>query len=414
MSCRAPLPERDARNGKVAVSLLDGRLLTTFAIAKILIVLSLVGFFHYSADRHGNNLWNRFYASADRQNSNLWNTHTAGEEDLDAIYLPFSNWDGQHYLLLAERGYAHWRYGQAFFPLYPLLISLVTVLLKNIYLSAFLLNLLLSYLMAYAFFAYSKQYVSRETALKGLILVLSYPTAFFLTVFYSEALFLLLLLGFLYQYDVRRSYTSLVFALLLPLSRGQAIFVPAALVIFVAIRMLKKEPVDYAYEASNLFAFLFGGMLYLSFFYFASGSAFVGLNAQKDFIFGNDIANIFNPAHFIAYLFTPSTPGSVFAYTYSLVDKVFVILFLLAIAIILARPGRLLWVILSIALFYPVAAMGNGGSFTRLSLPAMVILMLAIEEAYPMRRGLFYAVALLQSGIQLYFVYRFSLNLWVG
>ncbi len=391
------------------------RLLAVFAISKLLIILSLVGFFHFSAN-HGINVWNRYYPRYSTINTSisLGNEHNSGKENLDAIFLPFSNWDGQHYLLLAERGYAHWRFGQAFFPLYPLLISLVNFPLKNTYLSAFLLNLLLSYLFIYAFYAYSSHYVGRQTALKGLVLLLCYPTAFFLTVFYSEALFLCLLFGFLYQYDVKGSYQSVLFALLLPLSRGQAVFVPVALVILLVIRVLKKEAIDYAYEASNLFAFLYGGALYLLFFYFVTGSAFIGFEAQTDFVFGNSISNVFNPVHFVDYLFTPSEHGEIFAYNHSLIDKLFIILFLLAMSIILIKPGKLLWVVLFVALFYPVASMGNGGSFTRLSLPAATALPLLMEGTYPMRKGLFYAISSFLFAIQLYFVYRFSLNMWVG
>ncbi len=381
------------------VKIFDRQLVTVFAVFKGLIVLSFIGFFLYFPGQHGNNLWNRYYS---------------GTENLDAVYLPFSNWDGQNYLLLADRGYAHWRSGQAFFPLYPLLISLINFFLKNTYLSAFLLNLVLSYLFAYAYFAYSLHSLSRETALKGLVLVLSYPTAFFLTAFYAEALFLFLLFGFLLSYDARHSYTSLPFALLLPLARGQGVFIPVALVIALAIRVLKRKAIDYRYEACNLLAFVIGGFLYLLFFYHVTGSPFSGLEVQKNFVFGNDISHIFNPAHFIDYLFTPYDYGFVFACTNSLIDKVFIILFLLAMVIILIRPGSMLWVVLSIVLFYPVAAMGYGGSFTRFSLPVAVVLSLLLGEARPMGKRMLSIVSSLLLALQLYFVYRFSLNLWVG
>jgi hypothetical protein len=392
------------------VSLLDKQLLTVFAITKILIVLAFIVFPQLFSDQQSISLQNRFYSDQKYQNG-----FSEGEKNLETIFLPFSNWDGQHYLSLADRGYTHGRNSSlAFFPLYPLLISLINPIVKNIYLSAFVLNLVLSYLFAYAYYAYSLHYMSRETAQKGLVLVLSYPTAFYLTAFYSEALFLLLLFGFLYYYDARRSYKSLVFALLMPLSRGQSVFAIVAVIIFLAIRMLKKEAINYKYEACNLFAFVLGGSLYLLFIYSVTGSPFSGLEIQKGFIFGNDISNIFNPLHFIDYLLTPYEYGSVFDYNYSLIDKLFVILFLLAMSITLVKPGKMLWVILFIALFYPVAAMGNGGSFTRLSLPVMAVLSLLIGEAYTMRKKMLYSIASVQFVMQLYLVYRFSLNRWVG
>ena len=43
-----------------------------------------------------------FYGSSDFEGvQNLWNRWYTGEEDLASWYIPFANWDGQRYLLLA-------------------------------------------------------------------------------------------------------------------------------------------------------------------------------------------------------------------------------------------------------------------------------------------------------------------------
>ena len=374
----------------------DREVLVIFVAAKAVIVTALLVAFYGLDEPHGANLWNRWYS---------------GQEVLDALYLPFANWDSQHYLLLAERGYPEHPHSHAFFPLYPLAISAVQLVLGDVHVSAFVLNLLLSYLFCYVFHRYASHYLPKPSASGALVLLLCYPTAFYLTVLYSEALFLLLLFGFLYFYDLRKSYFSIPFALLLPLARGQVIFVLAALLITLLIGRLKERPADGRYEACNMAAFVAGGLLYIGFFHVVVGDAFSGISAQKSFVFGNSVANIFNPGHFLAYLFS-ETKG-MFSYTHSLMDKIFVIASLLSIAIV-ARTKNVLWLVLYIMLLYPTAAMGSGGSFSRFSLVAAPILMLAVWTLHGRQARVLYGTGAILLLVQLYFAGRFALNLWVA
>ena len=371
-------------------------MVAVFLIAKALVVAAMLIAFYSFDHLHGVNLWNRWHS---------------GTETLDALYLPFANWDGQHYVLLAERGYPGHPHSHAFFPLYPWAISAAQLIPGNVYLSAFVLNLLLSFLFCYVFHRYAGHFLPVEDATKALAVLLCWPTAFYLGVLYSEALFLLLLFGFLYCYDLRKSYLSLLFALLLPLARGQAAFIPAALVIVLALRYFRGKPIDYRYETCNLAAFVAGGLWYLGFFQIVTGDAFSGIKAQGSFVFGNAFANIFNPAHFLAYLFS-ATQG-VFSYTHGLTDKLFIIGALLGIGIV-ARAGNVLWLTLYIMLVYPVAAMGAGGSFSRFSLIAAPFLILAIWARYARHKRIIYSIAAIFFALQVFFAGRFALNLWVA
>ena len=379
-----------------AVTVPDKGLLAIFLVAKLLIVSTLLLVFYYFDGLHQINLWNRWYS---------------GQTMLDAFYVPFSNWDAQHYLLLADRGYENHPHSHAFFPLYPALIAVVNVILKNIYVSAFALNVICSYLFCHVFYQYASHFLPVRTAYHALIFLLCYPTAFYLTVLYSEALFLFLLFGFLYFYDVKKSYVSLAFALLLPLTRAQTVFVVVALMIVLVLRRFRHKSIDYQYEVCNLAAFTAGGLLYLGFFQVVVGDAFSGIKAQSTFVFGNSLANILNPGHFLGYLF--SEVKGLFSYTHSLVDKSFVIATLLCIGIV-AKTKKPLWLALYIMLIYPVAAMGAGGSFSRLSLIAAPILALAVWTVYPRHVKIMYAVGSLFLVVQLYCAGRFALNLWVG
>ncbi len=108
----------------------------------------------------------------------------------------FGNFDGVHYITIAINGYAS-QYTQVFFPLYPILISLVTkAILVSFPLNYFISAIIISnlFFLAGLFFFYKltlKDY-SKEIAFKSIILILAIPTAFYFGAIYTESLFFLL------------------------------------------------------------------------------------------------------------------------------------------------------------------------------------------------------------------------------
>ena len=71
-----------------------------------------------------------FYVYSDFDNvPNLWNRWYTGQDDVSSWYIPFANWDGQYYLLLSDWGYNYEETPdspRAFFPLYPVLIHMLS------------------------------------------------------------------------------------------------------------------------------------------------------------------------------------------------------------------------------------------------------------------------------------------------
>lgn len=125
------------------------------------------------------------------------------EERLIATGLPhfiwsFGNFDGVHYLGIAKDAYAY-QYTQVFFPLYPILVKIVSLatfgnlvlaglLVSNI---AFLAALILFYKMI------AKTY-SQNIALWSVIFLLAFPTSFYFGAVYTEGLFFLLIISAFY------------------------------------------------------------------------------------------------------------------------------------------------------------------------------------------------------------------------
>ncbi len=114
----------------------------------------------------------------------------------------FGNFDGVHYLRLAQNGYSA-EYSQAFFPLYPMLIKLFNFLPNGnldlslytdpsfFYVGIFLSNLLFVFALYFLYKLWGGEYNGKISKL-ALILLLTFPTSFYFGSIYSESLFLFL------------------------------------------------------------------------------------------------------------------------------------------------------------------------------------------------------------------------------
>lgn len=128
-------------------------------------------------------------------------------EQLIASNLPdyiwgFGNFDGVHYLRIAEMGYSS-QYSQAFFPLYPILIKLFSYLLPfnlqaNLLISGLFLSNLFAVLALFLLYKLFRLDFDERISCKSVLLLIAFPTAFYLGAVYTESLFLLLtVLGFI-------------------------------------------------------------------------------------------------------------------------------------------------------------------------------------------------------------------------
>ena len=328
----------------------------------------------------------------------------------DAWYAPFFNWDGQHYLRLADEGYAAAGTSQAFFPLLPLLMGAAHYATGQMVIAALLINSAASLLFIGYFHRYARRFLPENHALLSVVLALSFPTAFYLTAIYPAALFLCCLFAFLYYYRNRSSVRCALFAALLPLIRGQALFVALTMVAFLLWRLLRKERIAYRHELAVFAGFAAGGVAWLAFYYFATGSPLSGFHAQAEFGAGNRLANLFNPFNFFAWLF--SEVQHTFAFN-GWVNRVFAALMLAAIIIVAQMKDRLSLLLYS-ALAYFSIAMGAGVSYPRFALLAFPFLAIAWVHRFPDRWHVTLAIAGAMMCAQIYFAWRFSHFLWVS
>lgn len=101
------------------------------------------------------------------------------------------NWDGGHYLSIAQFGYEE-KFQYAFFPLYPLLIKAVYFVTQNYLLASLLISIISSFLAIQLLFDLIRLDFDKKIAERVVFVLLMFPTSFYFLIAYSEGLFFLL------------------------------------------------------------------------------------------------------------------------------------------------------------------------------------------------------------------------------
>lgn len=105
----------------------------------------------------------------------------------------WANFDGVHYLSIAQSGY--FQYEQAFFPLFPLLIKMLSFLTFGNYVWAGMILVYVSlFLWLFVFYKLLQMDYKVLIIRWALIFSMFFPTAFFFGALYTESLFLLLVI----------------------------------------------------------------------------------------------------------------------------------------------------------------------------------------------------------------------------
>ncbi len=138
-----------------------------------------------------------------------------GNVDPNARYLAepsthldfMSEWDGPHYIEIAQHGYLPHSGLTAFFPLYPLLVHLFIYIFRSPLISALIVSWTALTGAIYFYLKILKQLLGLNisTRIRGLLLFLFFPTGVFLAATYTESLFAFLSLGAIY-FAINRSY----------------------------------------------------------------------------------------------------------------------------------------------------------------------------------------------------------------
>ena len=123
--------------------------------------------------------------------------------------IPWANFDGVHYLSIAERGYV--QYEQAFFPLYPVLIRFIGRLFHQDFVLAAMLISHLSFIGSLIFLWKLIPLIPSLPKDKipsiqkwTIVFTLAFPTSYYFASVYTESLFLFLILPSFYFFQKKR------------------------------------------------------------------------------------------------------------------------------------------------------------------------------------------------------------------
>lgn len=165
-----------------------------------------------------------------------------------SLFSLWANWDGGHYIGIAINGYAHiMQY--AFFPLYPILIKTLNFIIPDTYISAllvsniFLLGTLIMFYKLMLIYNFSKQ-----TSFKAIIILLIFPSSFFLGAAYTESLVLFFTLSSLYYAKTNQWFKSSIFLGLATFTK----FIAITLLLVLFLEYLKQQKVTFRNIFSKL------------------------------------------------------------------------------------------------------------------------------------------------------------------
>jgi Gpi18-like mannosyltransferase len=136
----------------------------------------------------------------------------------------FNHWDAPHYLEIAKNWYISDPAQDAynfivFFPLYPILIRLLTFDLNNLAFTALIIANLSSLIAFLYLYKLTKLEFSSNVAVKTVLFLSVFPTAYFLSVPYTEGLFFALTIACIYYGRLGKWHFAGILGLLAALTR---------------------------------------------------------------------------------------------------------------------------------------------------------------------------------------------------
>jgi hypothetical protein len=345
----------------------------------------------------------------------------------------FSTWDSHHYLFLADNGYQPDHPWNAFYPLLPLSTRALTFVAGDSLVSALLICNLASLAGLYLLYVLVKERYSRQVALLTLALLLSFPTAFYLNLVYSEALFLLLAVVFFYCTQHGLHGLAATAAFFLPWTRSVGVFIlaPQALALLRSARG-DCEGRPYGMDGRSydgramwsvgtlattakrprmlwLLAPLAGLGAYFVFMHFAAEDPFAAFEAQEAFIGVKKVSNLLRPDLFFADLFRSDL--KLHGYVDSLIDRVFFLWFVASLPLLYRRLDPPMFAFCVVLGFVPL--FGTFMSYTRYVMTAFPIF-IAYASWFESRPSGAFAVILPAALLQSLFLSLHSLHHWVA
>lgn len=295
-----------------------------------------------------------------------------------------NGFDGFHYYTIAAGGYHAAALIQAFFPLYPLLIALLTLIIGQ----PLLMSLLISVSATAAFLILAHDYVTKKFDLKTawwlVVIFLALPASFYLVAGYNESLFLLWLILSLKFYDEKKYWWSAFFVLLLSATRIVGVILPVVLIIdYLSKSWQQKKRLQRInlWPAVILFLGISGLLGYMFYLWHQFGDPLYFMTVQRQFGAGRETGRlILLPQVIYRYLKMFSLGLPINLKWWSIVQEFMMSLFYLLVLIIAGGKNFLqqketypwTWWLFSLGAFLIPTLTGNFSSMPRYTLVCIV------------------------------------------
>lgn len=337
--------------------------------------------------------------------------------DIDFLKI-WSNWDGGHYIGIAENGYL---YPQqfAFFPLYPILIKTLAFTGLNVTVSALLISNIIFLAAIIMLYKIGKLYnLNTEISKKTILLLISFPTAFFFISAYTESLLLFFLTSAIYFAKKQNWFIAATFSLLATFTKITGLTVFIFLIVeyisqnknlilelkSLSIKQIikKLEPLFYLVTLG-----LSGLYIYMLYLYLLLGDPTFFITVQKSWGRTQTIASPLNTliTDFNKYIMTNT-------FSIQSLEVIIVIISLLLIPFVIKRFGKNLGLLTFFTTTFTLFS-GKTESSLRYILLAFPIFWL-IAQWSEKSSLLFYTYLFTAIMLQSLFLFLFLNGIWVG
>lgn len=328
-----------------------------------------------------------------------------------------SGWDSFRYLELAQNGYEHDHMSSAFYPLLPLLMRWIAPLLGGSYLWAGVIVSNAAGVAALYLFHRLVYMEHGETAARFALLgLLAFPTAIFLSLLYTEGLFLLELMVVFWAMRTNRVRLGAAAAFLMPLTRAIGLFVVIVLLYHWYEQWRARKSSDTSKtQKPNAWLWaagcgVLGWLTCLGLMWHWTGDPFETFRAQKFYAYHPSVSNIFNVGKWGAAFFNW---GSFHTYTDSIVDRL-AFLFFVSSLYGIWKLSRTYFVWAILAGFVP-AFSNCFFSYVRYVLCVFpLFILMGVQCAKPGRAWMFWYYFVLLIVLQACFMIRYVAHWWAG
>lgn len=188
------------------------------------------------------------------------------------FWASLANWDGGHFLGIAQIGYSQ-KFQYAFFPLYPLLVKALHTVTGNYLVAGVLISISATFLGLQLLYRLVLDF-NKKIAEKAILALLFFPTSFYFLTAYSEGLFFFLAVLTFYLLRKNRLFWATIAASLVSATRIVGLAVAAGFLLEVITTQ--------GLNRKNWFVVFapLGFLIYCIFLYQQTGDPFYFLSAE--------------------------------------------------------------------------------------------------------------------------------------